>query len=101
MVKRFDKENLFLEFGVFKGDSINLFAKKLKTINARIIGFDSFRGLKDDWMTEEFNPTGTFDLKGRKPKVESNVELIDGWVEETLTNFISNNKKKMLLYILI
>ncbi len=94
-VKRFDKENLFLEFGVFKGDSINLFAKKLKTINARIIGFDSFRGLKDDWMTEEFNPTGTFDLKGRKPKVESNVELIDGWVEETLTNFISNNKKKI------
>ena len=27
-IKKFDKESLFLEFGVFKGDSINLFAKK-------------------------------------------------------------------------
>ena len=25
--KKFNKDNLFLEFGVFKGDSINLFAK--------------------------------------------------------------------------
>ena len=55
-IKKFDKESLFLEFGVFKGDSINLFAKKLKNIDAEIFGFDSFKGLKDAWMTEEFNP---------------------------------------------
>ena len=49
-------------------------------------------------MTEEFNPTGTFDLK-EENKSKSNVELIDGWVEETLEFY--NNNKKMLLYILI
>lgn len=94
-IKKFDKENLFLEFGVFKGDSINLFSKTLKKINAEIYGFDSFKGLKDEWMTEEFNPPGTFDLKGNKPKVESNVKLIDGWVEETTKNFLSKNSKKI------
>ena len=94
-IKKFDKENLFLEFGVFKGDSINLFAKNLKKINAKIFGFDSFKGLKNEWMTEEFNPPGTFDLKGKKPKVADNVRLIDGWVEETTKVFFSNSKKKI------
>ena len=94
-IKKFDKESLFLEFGVFKGDSINLFAKKLKKINAEVFGFDSFKGLKDEWMTEEFNPPGTFDLKGKKPRVEKNVKLIDGWVEETAKNFLSKNSKKI------
>ena len=94
-IKKFDKESLFLEFGVFKGDSINLFAEKLKKIDAEIFGFDSFKGLKDEWMTEEFNPPGTFDLKGKKPKVERNVKLIDGWVEETAKNFLSRNSKKI------
>ena len=94
-IKKFDKESLFLEFGVFKGDSINLFAEKLKKIDAEIFGFDSFKGLKDEWMTEEFNPPGTFDLKGKKPRVERNVKLIDGWVEETAKNFLSRNSKKI------
>ena len=94
-IKKFDKESLFLEFGVFKGDSINLFAKKLKNIDAEIFGFDSFKGLKDEWMTEEFNPPGTFDLKGKKPRVEENVRLIDGWVEETAKDFLSKNSKKI------
>ena len=94
-IKKFDNQNLFLEFGVFKGDSINLFAKNLSRIDANIIGFDSFEGLKDEWMTEEYNPIGTFNLKGKKPKVEKNVKLIDGWVEDTLSKFLDNNSKKI------
>ena len=94
-IKKFDNQNLFLEFGVFKGDSINLFAKNLKKIDAQIIGFDSFQGLKDEWITEEYNPVGTFNLLGKKPKVENNVKLIDGWVEDTVKNFFENNSKKI------
>ena len=30
-----------------------------------------------------------FNLDGKKPKVEKNVHPIDGWVEETLENFLS------------
>lgn len=94
-IKNFNENNLFLEFGVFKGDSINLFAKILKKKNMKIYGFDAFKGLKDEWMTEDYNPSGTFDLKGKKPKTEKNVELIDGWVENTVEKFFSNNKKKI------
>tara|TARA_Y100000996_G_C22469841_1_gene621619 strand:- start:201 stop:920 length:720 start_codon:yes stop_codon:yes gene_type:complete len=93
--KKFDSQSLFLEFGVYKGDSINLFAKNLKKIKGQIFGFDSFRGLKDEWLTEEFNPQRTFNLDGKKPKVEKNVHLIDGWVEETLENFLSKNTEKI------
>lgn len=94
-VKNFDNNNMFLEFGVFKGDSINLFAKILKKKNIKIYGFDAFKGLKDEWMTEDYNPPGTFDLKGKKPKTDQNVVLIDGWVEDTVKEFVSNNKKKI------
>ena len=94
-VKKFDNQCLFLEFGVFKGESINLFAKKLNKINATIFGFDSFKGLKDEWMTDEYNPSGTFDLKGNRPSVLSNVRLIDGWVEETVEDFLKKNTQKI------
>ena len=46
-------------------------------------------------MTEHYNPAGTFNLKGKKPKVEKNVELIDGWVEDTIKKFFENNSKKI------
>ena len=94
-MKKFSNKDLFLEFGVFKGDSINLFANNLKKINAEIYGFDAFKGLKDEWMTQEYNPVGTFNVKGKKPKIEKNVELIDGWVEDTVKKFILNANKKI------
>ena len=35
-----NKDNLFFEFGVYKGDSINLFAKLLSDHGLEIYGFD-------------------------------------------------------------
>ena len=43
----------------------------------------------------------TFNLDGKKPKVEKNVHLIDGWVEETLENFLSKILRKLHLFTLI
>ena len=40
----------YLEFGVFRGKSINLFAKILKKSKSKIYGFDSFEGLNEDWV---------------------------------------------------
>ena len=54
--------NLFLEFGVYTGESINLFAKQLRSINKEIYGFDSFEGLKEDWLTHVFFPKGALSL---------------------------------------
>ena len=93
-----EKNNLYLEFGVFKAESINLFSNILKNYNLTISGFDSFEGLDETWITNEFNPIGTFSLKGKTPKVSSNVNLIKGNVQETLDKFLKNNSDKKIIF---
>lgn len=86
-----NQEKLYLEFGVHSGKSINYLSKFLKT---KIYGFDSFTGLKEDWLGTK-NPIGSMDLKGQVPKVRSNVEIIKGEVEDTLENFLMEKKGKI------
>ncbi|MDC2975943.1 class I SAM-dependent methyltransferase [bacterium] len=86
-----NQENLYLEFGVHSGKSINYLSKFLKT---KIYGFDSFTGLKEDWLGTK-NPIGSMDLKGQIPKVRSNVEIIKGEVEDTLEKFLTEKKTKI------
>jgi len=38
---------IIAEFDVYKGESINFFAKKYP--NSRLFGFDSFQGLEENW----------------------------------------------------
>jgi hypothetical protein len=79
------REGLFAEFGVWKGESINFFARLLA--GHTIYGFDSFEGLKDDWPG--FGVTrGHFSLEGRLPSVQSNVKLIKGMFHETIPEFL-------------
>lgn len=91
------KESLFLEFGVFRGNSINFFAKILK--EKKIYGFDSFEGLEEDWITSEFNKKGTFSTYGKKPKVFKNVNLICGKIQETLEIFLKDKAEKKISFI--
>jgi hypothetical protein len=51
-------------------------------------GFDSFRGLPEDWAGRDGMKKGTFDVNGRKPTVPDNVVLHPGWFNETLPKFI-------------
>lgn len=83
------QEGLFLEFGVFKGVSINYFSNQLK--NKHFHGFDSFIGLKEDWKGTK-SPVGRFNLFGKLPKVNSNVTLIAGWFDEVLPKFLDTQK---------
>ena len=81
------KNNFFLEFGVFKGNSINKISKHVD----KIYGFDSFEGLREDWKGWT-DASKAFELKKKKPSVRNNVILIDGWVQDTLEPFLKNNK---------
>lgn len=74
------------EFGVYRGDSINYFARKLPVL----YGFDSFEGLKEDWRGYAL-ARGSFDLKGKLPKVRSNVHLIKGWFDATIPPFLAQH----------
>jgi len=94
-----NKDNLFLEFGVFKGTSINLFAKYLFGKKLEIFGFDSFEGLEEEWITDEYNPVGTFSLNKKVPKVLKNVNIIKGKVQTTLENFLKAHKNKKIIFV--
>ena len=87
--QRNHSEKLFyLEFGVYKGESTNFFSNYLEEIYA----FDSFEGLKEDW--KGMTVKGAFKLK-KIPKLNRNVFLIVGWVENTLEKFLEKNKPKI------
>jgi len=77
-----EKEGLFMEFGVFKGSTVNYIADQ---INGQIFGFDSFEGLPEDWR-ESFEK-GTFKVD-MLPRVRQNVTLIKGWFNESLPVFL-------------
>ena len=80
----------YLEFGVFKGESANYFSKFVN----KIYCFDSFEGFNEDWI-------GTSTIKSQLnqnkkiPKLNSNVEVVAGWVEETLDDFLQKHNPKI------
>ena len=81
---------LWLEFGVASGNTINYISK---FTNDKVYGFDSFEGLPEKWR-DGFDK-GLFSRNGNLPQVNSNVELIKGWFNETLLNFINTHNKKV------
>ena len=93
-----NSDNLFLEFGVYKGDSINLFGKFLQQHNRQIYGFDSFDGLEEEWNMNDYNPIGRFSLNKKSPKVVKNVNLITGKVQNTLEKFLEDKKDKKIIF---
>jgi predicted O-methyltransferase YrrM len=80
---------LYLEFGVYRGASVNWFADALP--DKIIVGFDSFEGLHEDWGGTNFRK-GHFNVSGRLPPVRNNVRLIKGWFDQTLPEYLANNQ---------
>ena len=91
--KRFLGHGIIAEFGVFKGNSINFFAKRCP--NAQVYGFDSFLGLEEDW-SGWILPAGWFSTNGTMPKCESNVKLYKGWFTETVPTFQTELDEKVI-----
>jgi hypothetical protein len=92
------KEGMLLEFGVYKGASINRFAAALKAKNDTrpIFGFDSFEGLSEEWSGHH-RGAGGFSLDGKLPEVAENVRLVKGWIDETLPPFLDTNPRPIAL----
>ena len=87
--KNLDKT--YLEFGVFRGGTINFFSKYVK----KIYGFDSFEGLKEDWIGYKGHPKELFNLNKKIPKLKKNIIPIVGWVQDTLPQFLRKHKPEI------
>ena len=81
---------LFVEFGVFQGNSINHIGSVIAGrggLSSRVYGFDSFEGLQEDWSGHTCTK-GHFSVGGMLPTVRDNVTLIKGWFDQTLPGFL-------------
>jgi len=106
-------DGLWLEFGVYRGRSIDQFASLTEKT---IYGFDSFEGLPEFW--DKDNPQGVYGLAGNIPAGvivgenqsmydttttqnfkpwPKNVQLIKGWFNETLPGFLRDHKDNVAL----
>ena len=83
-------DTLWLEFGVASGRTINYISQFTKDT---VYGFDSFEGLPETWR--EGIEKGAFSRNGVLPLVNANVELIKGWFNETLEEFMKTHDKKI------
>lgn len=92
-------DGLWLEFGVFQGNTIHQLAAAHDGV---VYGFDSFLGLPETWRVSKRNPgngfdraytmKGSFSLRGRAPrKRRANVEFVKGWFNETLPGFLEQH----------
>jgi len=79
------QSGLVMEFGVASGRTIRNFARCLPD---RVIhGFDSFQGLPESWSW--LFPAGSF--AQRQPRVPANVQLHQGWFDQTLPVWLASN----------
>lgn len=76
-------DGLFMEFGVFEGNTANHIAKTMQ--NKTIHCFDSLQGLPEDWTTK--GSKGDYSTNGKIPRLESNAKLHIGWFNESLPIF--------------
>ncbi|MEM8855656.1 MAG: class I SAM-dependent methyltransferase, partial [Pseudomonadota bacterium] len=92
-IRRAPKEGLVMELGVYKAVGINQFAQVLSDLGDRrtLYGFDAFKGLSEDWYGKSLPALTAFNRKGRPPKVRKNVELVIGWVEDTVAPFLDSH----------
>jgi Macrocin-O-methyltransferase (TylF) len=88
-------DGLYLEFGVYKGASINRLASLRPLVT--FYGFDSFCGLPETWTMGALK--GAFTLNGKLPPVRSNVELIAGYFETTLPPFIAAHRGRSIAFM--
>ncbi len=87
-------DGLWLEFGVYRGASINHIAERARR---PIVGFDSFEGLPQAWTPRI--PAGTFTTGRQLPEVRPEVTLVPGWFSETLPGFLASQGPRPVAFL--
>lgn len=89
-----DKKINYLEFGVYKGESIKFWTKLNLNKDSRFFGFDTFTGLPENWdMFFSSIKQGRFSVRGKVPKLnDRRVKFVKGMFQKTLSNFLNKNK---------
>jgi len=86
----------WLEFGVYTGLSARIFLRNMPRDN-KLFLFDSFEGLPEEWTPDY--PVGHFACDVPRFK-DSRVEIVKGWFEDTLPEWVeAYGKPAALIHI--
>ena len=94
-------EGVIMEFGVYKGLTINYLAKT--NTDSTIYGFDSFEGLPEKWEishNSKFNKhhKGYFALE-QLPEFEPNVKIFRGWFDQTISIWKTHYRNSKIKFL--
>ena len=78
---------LYLEFGVYKGQSYQIWVDGNKNPASRFAGFDTFTGLPEDWGNIK---KGSFSAEGKIPDIsDPRSKFYVGLIQDTLPGFVT------------
>lgn len=80
----------YLEFGVFQGESIRYWSQINRDPQSRLVGFDTFTGLPENWQKFTGHMAkDTFDCGGATPQIDdARVSFVKGLFQDTLDDFL-------------
>lgn len=89
------ESSLYLEFGVYKGESLAFLAESL---NQEVFGFDTGFGLAEDWPAAGL-PRNSFrqEAADTAKRLPENAHLIVGLAQETLPGFLASHEGPVAL----
>lgn len=76
---------LYLEFGVYQGDTLRWWCENVSSPGARFVGFDSFEGLPEDW--HEHAKAGLFAVDTIPEPPDDRASFEVGWFDQTVPGF--------------
>jgi O-methyltransferase len=80
----------YLEFGVYRGDSMSSWLNAISHADSRFVGFDTFTGLPERWRATE--PAGHFNADGAIPDItDPRCSFEAGLFQDTLPAFVTRN----------
>lgn len=91
----------YLEFGVFRGESIRYWAGLNQSAESRFYGFDTFEGLPETWSSHFGSTTkGAFNAGGQLPDInDPRVSFVKGLFQDTLPSFLESFEPRNRLVI--
>jgi hypothetical protein len=92
------KQVLYLEFGVYSGDSMRMWSKLLKDPRSVLHGFDSFLGLPEYFECDDGYQKGAFSTGGVMPQIDDpRVKFFKGWFDEVLPSYSPPEHEVMIV----
>jgi hypothetical protein len=88
----------YLEFGVYRGDSLRLWLDGISNPDSRFVGFDTFTGLPERWRPTE--PAGHFNANGAIPDIKDpRCGFEVGLFQDSLPPFVARTDLSVRLVI--